>query len=93
MVTGSYNSQRHTKGRGRKGERRVRKDWGFEDYRRPVPFLRPRGKQMVAVGRGRRGEGEERPSRIEIERKKPEEGAEEPIPRRERMLSSRISCD
>ena len=70
----------------------MRKDWGFGDYRRPASFV-PGENRWSRSAEGEEGEeGRERPRRIEIERKKPEEGARERIRRRERMLP-RISCD
>ena len=69
VVTGSYNSQSHTKaessegGMGKGEGRRVRKDWGFGDYRSSVP----------SPGRTD-GRGRSWIRRIEIERKKLERG-------------------
>ena len=58
----------------------MRKDWGFGDYRRPASFVPGENRWSRSV---EGEEGRERPRRIEIERKKPEEKR---IPRRERRM-------
>ena len=61
----------------------MRKDWGFGDYRRPASFV-PGENRWSRSAEGEEGEERrERPRRIEIERKKPEEKR---IPRRKRRM-------
>ena len=68
----------------------MRKDWGFGDYRRPASFV-PGENRWSRSAEGEEGEeGRERPRRIEIERKKPEEGADT---EEEEEDAPRISCD